>query len=65
MKDIEKSDDAAVGDPLDPSIHVPEDHVNELSFRAVEPVNVLVKDLNLVIDGTPTSLSNFATIFRC
>ena len=63
MKDPEKSDDAAVGDPINPSIHVPEDHVNELSFRPVDPVNVLVRDLNLEIDVTPTSLFKFVTTF--
>ena len=64
MKDLEKDDDAAVGDPISRSFHVPEDPVNELSFRAVDPVNVLVKDLNLEIDVTPTSLFDFATTFK-
>ena len=41
-----------------------EEAVNDLSFRAVDPVNVHVKDLNVDIDVTPSGLSALIASFR-
>ena len=41
----------------------PGEAVNDLSFRAVEPVNVRVKDLNVDIDVSPSGLSALTVAF--
>ena len=61
-KDVESGSDVA--NPVIPPVQWAEDKANYLSFRAVDPVNVLVKDLNVTIDVSPGGLSTFATAFN-
>ena len=54
-KNIKSGSDVA--NPVIPPVQWAEDQVNDLSFRAVDPVSVLVKDLNVTIDVSPGGLS--------
>ena len=61
-KSVENGSDA--NDRVIPPVQWPEDQTNDLSFRAVDPVNVLVKDLKLTIDVSSSGISSFATTFK-
>ena len=61
-KDLESGGDAAVSSHQATSQGI-EEAVNDLSFRAVDPVNVHVKDLNVDIDVSPSGLSAFTASF--
>ena len=61
-KDVESGSDVA--NPVIPPVQRAADKANDLSFRAVDPVNVLVKDLNVTIDVSPGGFSTFATAFN-
>lgn len=61
-KDLESGGDAAVSSHQVTSQGV-EEAVNDLSFRAVDPVNVHVRDLNVDIDVSPSGLSAFTASF--
>ena len=60
--DLETGSDAAVSRRQVTSQDV-EETVNDLSFRAVDPVNVHVRDLNVDIDVSPGGLSALTTAF--
>ncbi|CAF9937095.1 hypothetical protein IMSHALPRED_011021 [Imshaugia aleurites] len=62
-EDLESGGDAAISSHEANSGDV-EETVNDLSFRAVDPVNVHVKDLNVDIDVSPSGLSAFTAAFR-
>lgn len=62
-KNIKSGSDVA--NPVIPPVLWAEDQVNDLSFRAVDPVSVLVKDLNVTIDVSPGGLSTFAINAFC
>lgn len=57
-EDLESGGDAAVSGHRAVSQDV-EETMNELSFRAVDPVNVHVKDLNVDVDVSSSGLSAF------
>lgn len=61
-EDLESVGDAAVSSYQANRIDV-EETVNDLSFRAVVPVNVHVKNLNVDIDVSSSGLSTFAASF--
>ncbi len=61
-EDLESGGDAAVNSHQATS-QDDETAVNDLSFRAVDPVNVHVKDLNVDIDVSPSGLSAFTASF--
>ena len=60
IEDLESGGDAEVSNRGTTNRDV-EDTVNDLSFRAVDPVNVHVKDLNVEIDISPSRLSAWTT----
>lgn len=62
-EDLESSGDAAFTSHHTTSQDV-EETGNDLSFRAVDPVNVHVKDLNVDIDVSPSGLSAFTASLR-
>lgn len=61
-EDLESGGDAAVSSHQAAS-HDVDETVNDLSFRAVDPVNVHVKNLNVDIDVSPSGLSAFTAFF--
>ena len=60
--DLESGGNAAISSHHTTSQGV-EEAVNDLSFRAVDPVNVHVKNLNVDIDVSPSGLSAFTASF--
>ena len=63
-EDLESGGDAAITVSSPQAIKQDaEDTVNDLSFRAVDPVDVHVRDLNVDIDASPNRLSTLATAF--
>ena len=63
-EDLESGGDAAITASSPQAIKQDaEDTVNDLSFRAVDPVDVHVRDLNVDIDASPSRLSTLATAF--
>ena len=56
VKDAEVSSRQAINQDV-------EETVNDLSFRAVDPVDVHVKDLNVDVDVSPSGLSAFTASF--
>lgn len=62
-KDLESDGDAAVSSHQAISQDI-EEAVNDLSFRAVDPVNIHVKGLNVDINVSPSGLSAFTASIR-
>ena len=63
MTDLEKGEDVGRGDLVTSIANAPEAFANDISFRAVDPVDVVVDRLSLDIDVTPSGLSTFVTAF--